>query len=106
MATEQKNTQKKKMSKARQKRERQKKILTVEFIILVLLLGVLFVWLKFGKLDFTALKNIATNSLDPETKERVIRLVDEVCRSKTLFMITHDAKDAEALEMKTRILAE
>ena len=69
MATEQKNTQKKKMSKARQKRERQKKILTVEFIILVLLLGVLFVWLKFGKLDFTALKNIATNSLDPETKE-------------------------------------
>ena len=65
MATE----KKKKMTKAQKKRVRQKKVLTVEFILLVLLLGVLFVWLKFGKLDFSAIKNIATNSLDSDTRE-------------------------------------
>ncbi|MCR4674784.1 MAG: LCP family protein [Lachnospiraceae bacterium] len=59
----------KKMSKKQMKRKKQKKILIIEFVILLVLLVVLFVWVKFGKIDFNSLRDIATNNLDDDTKE-------------------------------------
>ncbi len=60
---------KKKVSKKQLKKKRQKRILMAEFGILLILLVVLFGWTKFGKLNITTLKNLATNDLDQETKE-------------------------------------
>ncbi|MCR5545475.1 MAG: LCP family protein [Lachnospiraceae bacterium] len=60
---------KKKMSKKQMRRRKQKRMLIIEFAILLILLVVLFVWVKFGKLDFTTLRDIATNNLDDDTKE-------------------------------------
>lgn len=60
---------KKKMTKKQMRRRKQKRVLTIEFSVLVILLLVLFVWVKFGKLDFNALRNLTTNNLDEDTKE-------------------------------------
>ncbi len=60
---------KKKVSKKQLKKKRQRRFLIVEFFVLLLLLVVLFGWSKFGKLDITSIKNLATNDLDSETKE-------------------------------------
>ncbi|MCR4674600.1 MAG: LCP family protein, partial [Lachnospiraceae bacterium] len=60
---------KKKMSKKQMKRKKQKRMLVIEFCILLVLLVALFVWVKLGKLDFNTLRNMATNTLDDETKE-------------------------------------
>ena len=59
----------KKLSKKQLKKKRQKKFLIVEFLVLLVLLVVLFGWSKFGKMDITSIKNLATNDLDSETKE-------------------------------------
>ena len=59
---------KKRLTKQQMRRRKQKRILKIEFSVLVLLLLVLFVWVKFGKIDFASLKNLATNNLDADTK--------------------------------------
>ena len=66
---EKKKTNRKKVSKKQLKRRKQKRFLIIEFLVLLALVVVLFGWSKFGKMDITALKNLAINDLDSETKE-------------------------------------